>query len=84
MFGQPWWLVAGVLLVAAVLLWYFFDGWVRPLARVPLVVALTPVVVMAAAVVGITLSVALSGPYEPPPRPPERTEPATATTPMLP
>jgi hypothetical protein len=68
MFGQPWWLVVGVLVVVAGLLWYFFHGWVRPLARVPLVVALTPVVAMTAALVGITLSVALSGPYEPPPR----------------
>ena len=82
MFGQPSWLVAAVLVVIAVLLWYLFDGWVRPLARVPLVVALTPVVALAAAVVGITLSVVLSGPYEPPPRTTERTEPTAATPPV--
>jgi hypothetical protein len=39
MFGQPWWLVAAVLnVVFAVLLRFFFEGRVRPLVRVPLVV----------------------------------------------
>jgi hypothetical protein len=55
-----------LLVVFAVLLWYAFEGWVPPLARVPLVVVLAPVVVLAAAVVGTALSAALSGPYEPP------------------
>src|SRR5918995_3575882 len=79
MIGLPVWPSAAVLGIVAVLLWYVFDGKVRPLVRVPLVVVLTPVVAMAAMVVGITLSVALSGPYEPPPRTTERSKPTTTT-----
>src|SRR5215217_671328 len=81
-FGQPWWIVAAVLATVAMLLWYIFDGWVRPSVRVALVVVLTPVVAAAAALVGITLSVAMSGPYEPPLRTTERMEPTTAKTPV--
>jgi hypothetical protein len=73
MFGQAWWLVAAVLVGVAVLLWCVFEERVRPLVRLPLVVALTPVVTLAAAIVGITLPAALSGPYESPPRTTERT-----------
>jgi p-aminobenzoyl-glutamate transporter AbgT len=32
--GYPWWLSVSVVVVFAVLLWYVFDGWVRPLVRV--------------------------------------------------
>ena len=67
MFGLVLWLLLAVLSVLfAVLLWYIFEGRVRPLVRLPLVVALTPLVTLIAVVAGITLSVALSGPYEPP------------------
>ena len=32
--GYPWWLAVSVVVVFAALLWYVFDGWVRPLVRV--------------------------------------------------
>ena len=84
MFELVSWLWPAVLAVLfAVLLWYIFEGRVRPLVRLPLVVALTPLATLIAVVAGITLSVALSGPYEPPPRVAKNTEPATRTTPAL-
>ena len=84
MFELVLWLLLAVLSVLfAVLLWYIFEGRVRPLVRLPLVVVLSPLATLIAVVAGITLSVALSGPYEPPPRVAEHTAPATRTTPAL-
>ena len=76
--GFPWWLSVAVVLVFAALLWYVFDGWVRPLVRLPLVLVLAPACLLVTAVVATALSVALSGPYEPLARP-ERTAPTTTT-----
>jgi hypothetical protein len=76
--GFPWWLSLAVMVVFAALLWYVFDGWIRPLVRVPLVVVLAPACLLVAVVVGTAVSAALSGPYEPPART-ERTEPPTTT-----
>jgi hypothetical protein len=77
--GFPWWVSVAVLVVFATLLWYVFDGWVRPLVRVPLVLVLAPVCLLVAVVGAAVLSAVLSGPYEPPP--PERTAPATTPVP---
>ena len=78
--GYPWWLSVPVVVVFAALLWYVFDGWVRPLVRVPLVLVLAPACLLFAVVVAAALSAALSGPYEPPEQPPERT--TSTTTPV--
>ena len=64
--GYPWWLSVPVVVVFAALLWHVFDGWVRPLVRVPLVIVLAPACLLVAVVVAAALSAALSGPYEPP------------------
>ena len=78
--GYPWWLSVPVVVVFAALLWYVFDGWVRPLVRVPLVLVLAPACLLVAVVVVAALSAALSGQYEPPARP-ERTTPTTTPVP---
>jgi hypothetical protein len=78
--GFPWWVSVPVVVVFAALLWYVFDGWVRPLVRVPLVLVLAPACLLAAVVVVAALSAALSGPYEPTPRL-ERIEPTTTPVP---
>jgi hypothetical protein len=79
--GYPWWLSVPVVVVFGALLWYVFDGWVRPLVRVPLVIVLAPACLLAAVVVAAALSAALSGPYEPPEQSPERTSSTTTPEP---
>jgi hypothetical protein len=79
--GYTWLLAAAALGVVAVLLWYFINGWVRPLLRVPLVAVLAPVLVLAAIMVGIALSALFTSPYEPPTGSTELTEPTITTTP---
>jgi hypothetical protein len=80
--GFPWWLSVTVVVVFAALLWYVFDGRVRPIVRLPLVAVLAPACLLAAVVVAAALSAVLSGPYEEPPEQrPERTA-TTTTTPV--
>jgi hypothetical protein len=87
-FGYPWWLVAAVVVVFGALLWYALSGRARPSLVVPLVILLAPVCMLAAVVVAMALSLALTEPLEPPSpvrtegtnlrSTPERTGPGTA------
>jgi hypothetical protein len=80
--GYPWWLLVAVLVVFAALLWHTLGGRVRPTQRLPPVVVLAPACVLAAVVVAMALSSALSGPYEPLLQTPARGGPTT--TPPVP
>jgi hypothetical protein len=79
--GLPWWLMAAVVAVFAALLWYVLGGWERPWVVATLVFVLAPACTLAALVVAMALSLALTEPLEsPPPARTEGTDP-TRTTP---
>jgi hypothetical protein len=81
--GYPWWLPATVVVVIlAALLWCYLGGWERPWLVTPLVVVMSPVFVLAVAIVAMTLSSALTELAGPSPPPSAQTEATNlATTP---